>query len=378
MFNKISSSVVKHFFSKADVSFNGSNPWDVRVNNEQLFKRIILHGSLGFGEAYMEKWWDCDAIDELVCRLLEKGIDKKTFSLKNDLWKYLHSRFFNLQKRKKAFNIGEKHYDKGNELFKNMLDSRMIYSCAYWKNANNLEEAQEAKLELICKKLGLSSGMKILDIGCGWGGFLKYACEHYNIEGTGITVSKEQAELAKERCKGLPIKILLTDYRDLKKEKFDYIVSIGMFEHVGYKNYRRFMKKISSLLEDSGLFLLHTIGTDVSVRSTDAWINKYIFPNGMLPSPVQLTKSIEKIFKIEDFHNFGNDYDKTLMCWYENFENYWEKKKQLSNGEVDETFYRMWRYYLLSCAGAFRARHISVWQVVLSKRGVKGGYTSIR
>ncbi len=378
MFNKVSYLIIKHIFSKAGVSFNGVNPWDIRVNNDKVFSRALLKGSLGFGESYMEGWWDCEQIDELVYRLIKHGIDKKAIFKKSEFIKDLKSKFFNQQKKKNAFVIGEKHYDKGNELFKNMLDKRMIYSCGYWKNASNLDEAQEAKLELICKKIQLKEGMKILDVGCGWGGFLKFAVEKYNVQGLGITVSKEQYEFAKENCKGLPIELRLMDYRDLKNEKFDSVISIGMFEHVGYKNYRKFMKKISSLLKDDGLFLLHTIGTDESVSSTNAWINKYIFPNGMIPSPVQLTKSIEGIFKMEDFHNFGADYDKTLMAWHQNFEDYWQKKYGKNMDINDKTFYRMWRFYLLSCAGSFRARHIDLWQIVLSKNGVAGGYCSIR
>jgi cyclopropane-fatty-acyl-phospholipid synthase len=254
-----------------------------------------------------------------------------------------------------------------------MLDKRMIYSCAYWKNADNLDEAQENKFDLICKKILLKPQMKILDVGCGWGGFLKFAAEKYGIEGVGITVSEEQANYAKENCKGLPVDIRLSDYRDLKGAQFDRIISIGMFEHVGYKNYKKFMKVMSRLLKDNGLFLLHTIGTDESVSSTDPWINKYIFPNGMLPSPVQIAKSIEGIFKIEDWHNFGTDYDKTLMSWYENFNRYYEKLN-----EKDNEFYRMWKYYLLLCAGAFRARYIHVWQIVLSKKSYREEYISIR
>jgi len=379
MFEKISKAIISHFLSKADITVNGSNPWDIQVKNENVFKRILFHGTLGLGESYMDGWWECDAIDEFICKALENKLDKKGFGAKNDFFKYVNSKLFNLQKKSKAFNIGEKHYDKGNELFKNMLDKRMIYSCAYWKNADNLNEAQEAKLELICKKLMLKKGMKILDIGCGWGGMLKYAAEKYGTEGVGITVSKEQLEYASQECKNLPVEIRLTDYRDLKKEKFDAVVSIGMFEHVGYKNYRKFMKKVKNLLKDDGLFLLHTIGTHVSVHSTDAWINKYIFPDGMLPSPVQVTKAAEKIFKIEDFHVFGADYDKTLMAWHENFEKYWQNKfKDKSPSKEDKIFYRMWRYYLLCCAGAFRAGYITVWQIVFSKNGIKGGYSSIR
>ena len=378
MFNKVSNLIVKHVFSKAGVSFNGYNPWDIRVNNDIFFSKALSKGSLGFGESYMEGWWDCEQIDELICRLIKYGVDKKAIFKKSEFVKDLKSKFFNQQKKKNAFVVGEKHYDKGNELFKNMLDKRMIYSCGYWKNVSSLDEAQEAKLDLICKKIQLKEGMKILDVGCGWGGFLKFAAEKYNVQGLGITISKEQYDFAKESCKGLPVEFRLMDYRDLKKEKFDDVISIGMFEHVGYKNYRKFMKKISSLLKNDGLFLLHTIGTDESVSSTNAWINKYIFPNGMIPSPVQLTKSFEGIFKMEDFHNFGVDYDRTLMEWHKNFENYWQEKYGKNQDENDEIFYRMWKFYLLSCAGSFRARHIDLWQIVFNKEGVAGGYCPVR
>ena len=291
----------------------------IQVLNENFYKRVFFHGSLGLGESYMEGWWESDKIDELIFHILRANMDRTFKGLQYKLLNNLKAKLFNLQKKSKAYEIGEKHYDKGNELFKNMLDKRMIYSCAYWKNADNLDEAQENKLDLICKKIKLKNGMKILDIGCGWGGFLKFAAENYNIQGVGITVSKNQADFAKEVCKGYPIEIRLSDYRNLKKEKFDAIISIGMFEHVGYKNYRTFMKVVNNLLNDNGLFLLHTIGTDTSVKLTDPWINKYIFPNGMLPSPYYITKASEGLFKIEDWHNFGIYYDKTLITWYENF-----------------------------------------------------------
>ena len=366
--------IIEHIFLKAGIKISGLEKYDIKVHSPHFYKRVLFNGSLGLGESYMEGWWDCDAIDELIYRLLKSGLDKKIFSLKHELINNFKAKFFNLQKKSKAFEIGEKHYDRGNELFENMLDKYMNYSCGYWKNAKNLDEAQIAKMDLICKKIYLKPGDKILDIGCGFGGFLKYASEKYNIQGVGLTVSKEQAKFAKNFCKNLPIEIKIDDYRNIKaKKEFNHVVSIGMFEHVGYKNYRKFMKVVSSVLKDDGLFLLHTIGTDTSVKATDPWINKYIFPNGMLPSPKQITTAIEGIFKIEDWHNFGTDYDKTLMAWYENFEKYWQK-----NFKEENKFYRMWKYYLLTCAGAFRARNIHLWQIVLSKNGVKGGYISIR
>jgi cyclopropane-fatty-acyl-phospholipid synthase len=255
-----------------------------------------------------------------------------------------------------------------------MLDKRMNYSCAYWKGARTLNKAQENKLELICKKLYLKPGMKVLDIGCGWGAFAKYAAEKYGVEVVGITVSKEQVALAKELCTDLPVEFRLQDYRDVN-EKFDRVVSVGMIEHVGYRNYRDYFKVAERCLNDDGLFLLHTIGEVRSVKNINAFTHKYIFPNGMLPSIAQLAKAAEGLFLIEDLHNFGADYDKTLMAWYENFKNSWAEIKD----QYDERFYRMWSYFLLSSAGGFRARNTNqLWQIVLSKKGVSGGYLSFR
>ena len=285
----------------------------------------------------------------------------------------LGARIFNLQSRKRAFQIGKKHYDIGNDLFIKMLDKRMTYSCGYWRNAGTLDEAQEYKLDLICLKLGLQPGMRILDIGCGWGSLAKFAAEKYQVNVVGITVSREQVELARTLCKDLPIEIRLQDYRDVH-DRFDRIVSVGMIEHVGYKNYRTFMEVANGCLEKGGLFLLHTIGGNLSRTSVDPWINRYIFPNGMLPSFKQLGNAIEGLFVMEDWHSFGADYDKTLVAWYQNFEDSWDTLKS----NYDERFRRMWRYYLLSCAGSFRARKNQLWQIVLSKEGVAGGYQSLR
>ena len=359
--------------SLAGIAVNGNNPWDIKVHNDKFYSRVIAWGSLGLGESYMDGWWDCEQLDEFFYRILRTNIGsrvKKNWALlANVLW----SRIFNLQSKKRAFQIGKRHYDIGNDLFINMLDKRMTYSCGYWRNAGTLDEAQEHKLELICRKLGLQSGMKLLDIGCGWGSLVKYAAEKYHVEGVGITVSREQLELARTLCRGLPVEIRLQDYRDVS-DRYDRIVSVGMIEHVGYKNYRTFMEVTNRCLNEGGLFLLHTIGGIQSTTSLDSWINRYIFPNGMLPSIKQLGDSIEGLFVMEDWHSFGADYDKTLMAWYRRFEDNWDTLK----ANYDERFHRMWRYYLLSCAGSFRARKNQLWQVVLSKGGVPGGYRSFR
>lgn len=321
----------------------------------------------------MDGWWECDRLDEFFYRLIPSRPEDK---IKKD-WKLfshiLKAVVLNNGSKSMAFQIGEKHYDIGNELYRNMLDKRMVYSCAYWKDAKNLDEAQEAKLDLICRKLGLHPGMRVLDIGCGWGGFAKYAAGKYGVEVVGITVAKEQVKLGKELCKGLPVEIRLQDYRDVN-ERLDRIVSVGMFEHVGYKNYRTYMQTVHNCLKDDGLFLLHTIGNSQSQVTTDRGLDKYIFPNSLVPSMKQICASIERLFVIEDLHNFGSHYDATLMAWFKNFDLSWNKLKE----KYDVRFYRMWKYYLLSCAGAFRSRHMQVWQIIFSKKGVPGGYHSIR
>jgi len=367
-------SLVNNLFSLAGIESNGKNPWDIQVHDERFYKRTITEVELGLGESYMDGWWDVEKLDEMIYRIIRADLQNKVKHNYKVALQLAGFYLINMQARRRAFIIGERHYDLGNDLFQNMLDKRMNYSCAYWKDAISLDEAQENKLELICKKLYLKPGMKVLDIGWGWGAFGKYAAEKYNIEVVGITVSKEQVTLGKELCKGLPVEFRLQDYREVNK-KFDRIVSVGMIEHVGYKNYREYFELAKRNLKEDGLFLLHTIGEVRSTLSTDAWTHKYIFPNGMLPSIAQLGKAIEGLFVMEDWHNIGADYDKTLMAWYDNFKSSWNKIKDKYSGR----FYRMWKYFLLSSAGAFRARSKNqLWQIVLSKNGVPGGYNPIR
>lgn len=372
--------LIQQLLALAEITIDGPNPWDMQVKNPRIFEQLLLRPDLALGEGYTEGWWECERLDEFFCRLLRSNYETMMsrtgqffMAHFNAKLNYLVARFRNYQSRSRAFIVGEYHYDIGNELYQYMLDPRMNYSCGYWKQAHDLDQAQEAKLELICQKLQLKPGLKVLDIGCGWGGFAKYASEKYDVSVLGVTVSKRQQQLAQEVCAGLPVAIKLQDYRELN-EKFDRICSIGMFEHVGYKNYRTFMQVANRCLTDDGLFLLHTIGNNYSTTVANAWIVKYIFPNGALPSIAQIGKATEKLFVMEDWHNFGADYDKTLMAWYDNFNRYWTELKSY----YDERFRRMWNYYLLSCAGAFRARDIQLWQLTFSKKGVVGGYKSIR
>jgi cyclopropane-fatty-acyl-phospholipid synthase len=356
----------------AGISVDGDQPWDIRVLDPRMFRRVLASGSMGAGESYMDGWWECAQLDEMLRRVFVAKLEEKLPSLRQ-LIAGVRARVLNPQSRRRAFTVGERHYDIGDDLYERMLDRRMIYSCAYWRTASDLDAAQEAKLDLVFRKLGLQRGMRVLDIGCGWGGSAQFAAERYGVEVTGITVSRHQADAAIERCRGLPVKILLEDYRDLTG-RFDRIFSLGMFEHVGVRNYRTYFSTARRLLEPDGLFLLHTIGGNTSVKANDAWIERYIFPNSMLPSMAQITRAAEGLWVIEDWHGFGVDYDRTLMAWYENVERRW--------GEIaaryGERFHRMWRFWLLGSAAAFRARQNQLWQIVLSPSGVVGGYREVR
>jgi len=365
--------ITEEIFGLAGVHINGSNPWDIQIHNDEFYRRAITEGELGVGESYMDAWWDVEKVDEFIYKIISAQIDEKIRRKFSILIKLFTVRLFNLQSKRRAFIIGEKHYDLGNDLFQNMLDKRMNYSCAYWKDAGSLDEAQENKLELICRKIYLKPGLRVLDIGCGWGSFGKYAAEKYNVKVIGITVSKEQVELGRRLCEGLPVEFRLIDYRDIY-EKFDRIVSVGMIEHVGFKNYKAFFEVANRCLENDGIFLLHTIGRIKSIKTFDPWTHKYIFPNAMLPSVAQLSKAFENLFVMEDLHNFGIYYDKTLMAWYNNFANNLDKIKS----QDSERFFRMWKYFLLSEAATFRARRNQLWQIVLSKNGIPGGYQSLR
>jgi cyclopropane-fatty-acyl-phospholipid synthase len=365
--------LVESILDGVDVEIGGDRPWDIRVNDPAFFTRLLAEGSLGLGESYMDGWWDCDELDEAFGRVFAVGAQSRVPRTWKTLFSLLQARFLNRQNKKRAFIPAEAHYDLGNEIFEATFDTRLTGSCGYWKEATDLDSAQEAKHDLICRKLNLQPGQRVLDFGCGWGAFMKYAAEHYGVECEGVTVSKEQVAWGKEKCEGLPVTFHLTDYREVRGE-FDHAVSMGMFEHVGYRNYRVYMETVNRCLKGDGLFLLHTIGSNYSTTNIEPWLDKYIFPNGVLPSIAQLGGAMEKLFVVEDWHNFGADYDKTLCAWMDKFDDHWPKLAD----HYDERFYRMWRYYLLSCAGAFRGRWIQLWQLVLSKRGVPGGYATVR
>jgi cyclopropane-fatty-acyl-phospholipid synthase len=364
--------VLKDLLASADIRVDGSRPWDLKVNDERLWDRVLADGSLGVGEAYMDGWFDSPRLDEFLTRAVRASIDTRLPSL-HELWLAIKARIINVQTPQRSLTVGERHYDVGDDLYTRMLDPRMIYSCGYWTRATNLVEAQEHKLDLICRKLGLAPGMRVLDIGCGWGGAAEFAAERYGVEVVGVTISRNQAVLARERCKRLPVDIRFQDYRSIEG-KFDRVYSIGMFEHVGTRNHRTFFETTRRLLAQDGLMLLHTIGNRRSQKANDPWIEKYIFPNSKIPCRAEIDQASDGLWTIEDWHDFGVDYDRTLMAWSENFEAHWPALAE----KYGERFHRMWHFYLMASAASFRSRSNQLWQVVMSPEGILGGYREVR
>ena len=362
----------QQLLDQADIRINGKRPWDIHIHHPLALERILLTGSMGLGESYMEGWWDCVQLDEFFCRVLRAGLDRRV-NHTHALVQFIKSHWGNAQSARRSWMVGREHYDLDQSLFQNMLDPYWCYSCGYWAHADSLEQAQEAKLELICQKLQLKPGMRLLDIGCGWGSLMRYASRHYQVDCVGLTISKEQAMKGAQLDAGLPIRYELMDYRQFNcdgKLQFGRIASVGMFEHVGLKNHSDYFSTASRCLVPDGLFLLHTIGKNISATPIDPWIERYIFPNGELPSLQELMASVEHRFVVEDIHNFGADYDKTLMAWYQRFTHAWPRIQH----QHSDKFFRMWKYYLLCCAGTFRARSNQLWQLVLSPQGANGGY----
>ena len=372
-----SKEIMADLLAKADVVVDGNDPWDIRVKDDRLFHDILLRKNLGLGEGYMRGWWECERVDELICRVLKSGTADRIRGCWKMLMRALPAVLLNLQDLSRARIVAERHYDLGNDLFQGFLDPYMQYSCAYFKDMDGnpdtqrdeevaaaLARAQQAKMRLICEKLELGPGDTVLDIGCGWGGLARFMAEEYGCTVTGVNISRQQIAFAREFCAGLDVQIRELDYR-LLDGCYDKIVSVGMFEHVGPKNYSTFMHSAARCLKPDGLFLLHTIGSNCTDLNIDPWISTYIFPNGCLPSVAQVGRASEKWFVMEDLHNFGPDYDRTLMSWLRTFRRAWPDLSE----QYGDRFRRMWEYYLQSCAGAFRARDIQLWQFVFSPIG---------
>jgi cyclopropane-fatty-acyl-phospholipid synthase len=363
----------ERLLTEADVRIGGDRPWDIHIHDERLFAHVLLDRSVGLGDAYVAGWWDCDDLDELIFRLLTLRGERRFGLGISDAVIEWTGWLRNRQSRARASIIAERHYDLPSEFYMAFLDPYNQYTCGYFQDTDDLAQAQEAKLDLICRKLQLAAGERVLDIGCGWGGFAKFAAERYGVHVTGITISDEQIAYARQFTRGLPVAIEKRDYRSMRGS-FDKVLVCGMIEHVGHKNYAALMDAVSRCLSRDGLFLLHTIGNPFSVRSIDPWLDKHIFPNANLPSLKQLAEASEGRFTLEDCHNFRAYYALTLRAWYRNFHANWPRFAD----RYDEQLYRIWRYYFLYCAGIFRAGNAQLWQIVYAKNRARGHYRSIR
>lgn len=360
--------LITELLLRADVRVGGDRPWDINVTDQRFFERVIRDGQLGMGEAYMDGWWDCKSVDEMSARFIRANLHDESIRDPRFIMQYLKNRLKGIGRKSLAFEVGEAHYDLGNDLFESFLDKTMSYSCGYWRDAKSLEEAQIAKLDLVCRKLDLRRGMKVLEIGCGWGGWARHAAEYYGVEVHGITVSKEQLDWARQHTDSLPLKFELMDYRDVKGS-YDRVVSVAMFEAVGQSYFRIFMQKVAEVLKSDGQFLLHTIVSNQPIEAAQSrWLNTYIFPNGELPSLAQIMTAMEGLFVLEAAHHLDGDYALTLAEWDRRFVANWPK---LST-KFDQRFYRMWRFYLQISQGIFKSRLCHLWQFVFTKDGIPG------
>jgi cyclopropane-fatty-acyl-phospholipid synthase len=374
---KLAQKLVTDLMARGGIAVNGPNPWDIQVNDGRFFGRVLRGGTLGFGESYVDGDWDVGQIDALFRRLVRSQAAHSAVVVLNRLWLDLKSRFFNLQSRRGSLAIAETHYNLDHRLYEHFLGPWNQYTCCFFYRAKTLEEAEVEKLELVCNKLDLRTGDSVLDLGCGWGGFAKFAAERRGCRVTGISISREQIAYARHYTAGLPVDIVEADYRDLNRlfedHRFDKVVVIGMLEHVGYKNYRRLCGIIHRLLRDGGLFLLHTIGNSDTTTIADPWIEKYIFRHSMAPSIGQLAAATEGLFTIHDWENYGQYYAPTLAAWQRNFEANWGKIAAIeTERRFDERFRRMFNYYFLSCKAGFETEHVLLWQLVMGKKGLAG------
>ena len=374
--------LVADLLAKADIKIGGPRPWDIAVHDERFYKRAIAGASIGLGKSFMDGWWDCPALDQAIGRMLRADLQdhvKLKPWMATDIVRenlpnlpYVWPGLRPLLSRFRSYKaVAETHYEAGNDFYAAVLDKHMIYSCAYWANAATLQEAQDLKLAMSCRKLDLKAGQRLLDIGCGWGGFAKYAAENFGVSVVGYTISQEQQARAIDVCRGLPVEIRLDDYRNITG-RYDRCSSFGMFEHVGRDNYPTYMRVVHNSLTDDGVFLLETIGDNLSGSRCNTWFQKYIFsaPTSMFPSIKEIAAAAEGLFTVEDWHNFGADYAPTLRAWTDNL----AANRDWIVRRYGERFYRMFVFYLLSCAGAFEARIYQMWQVVFTKRGMAEGF----
>jgi cyclopropane-fatty-acyl-phospholipid synthase len=347
--------------SRAGITVNGCHAWDIQVHDEQFFDCLYRSASEGLGDSYVQGFWDSDDLTETLGRFIAIG---GRSALKGPI---AHNMQTTESEQKKSLEVVDSHYESKNGLYSNMLDPYMQYSCALWDDdTHNLQEAQIKKMRLIGQKLELQPGDHVLDIGCGWGGLPKFLSETFGCRVTGINLAEHHIDYANQRMAHNKVKVIKQDYRDLT-EKYDKIYCIGVSEHFGLNNYKQFMQIVHDQLNPGGIFLLHTIGENVTRPKADTWITKNIFPNGYIPSLSLISQCAEGLFITEDVHNFNTSYEKTLLAWDANFQRNWNLIRKLHPELDTRDFYRMWRYYLNFCAGGFRKRCTQLYQIVFTR-----------
>lgn len=348
----------------------------LQVVDKSAWYDIITKQNLGIAESYMHGKVEIDLVPFFTTLLngTAIGTRRKETSFVHvidalNAPMQLSARLFNQQTRERSTRVTKQHYDAGNDLYEVMLGPSMSYTCAYWRNANNLDEAQTAKFDLVRRKLELRPGMKVVDLGMGWGTAAAYMHQHGNVDVTGVSLSEEQVKWAQAHLVKPGLRFIFSDYRDHCDDPeyagaYDRVYSIGMLEHVGFHNHWSFFKCIKKLLKPDGLAVVHTIGEPDPVPVMDPFLDTYIFPGAVIPALSGLTSAFENDFILEDFQNFGHDYSKTLAAWHINAQKFFEKNP----GAYSQEFQRMWNYYLKICEVLFDLRINQLWHFVLSPR----------
>jgi cyclopropane-fatty-acyl-phospholipid synthase len=370
LFIKSEKETVETFLNECEIQIDGANQGDIIVKDDRFYSMCINYGELGFGESYMYGYWDSKNLYETLYNGI-KNCHKVSYMNLNSIAfnRYFNNMFYNNQTIDKASADVQAHYNKGNDLYERMLDkTNMQYTCGFFQDTNDLETAQIQKLNIIAQKLNLKPGEKLLDIGCGWGNLINFMTTNYGVKGIGITISSEQLKFCKEKYKdNKNAEFLLIDYRNIPDDmKFDKIVSVGMFEHVGKKNFEEYFDIVYKHLNDDGLALIHTMGQQskmINATAHSEWIDKYIFPGGEIPDWEDLSKIISKRFFIHDWHNFGKYYARTFEAWYNNINKRWN---EIPN--YNEEFRRMWNFYLVSFIVNFDLCRLLLFQILISKK----------
>lgn len=346
---------LESLLARAGVAVGGARPWDIRVRHPGFFARVRAGGSLAAGEAYADGWWESDRLDEFFHRVFKAGLPER---LAPAPWSGARRLLARLLGR--APRGPEAH--PGGEVFRAMLGPTMSFSSGYWRDARGLDEAAEAAMELACRKLELRPGMSVLDLGCGWGAFARHAARTRGVSVVGVDIACERVNAGRELCKGLPVALRVQDHAEVRG-RFDRVVSLGLAEEVGPAGCGGLMAAAARCLKPDGVALIQAAARNAPASRRDPWLERCGFAGGAAPSLSRLVQAMEGRFVVEDVHNLGPHYDRTLMAWHENLERRWHRCRG------DERLYRTLKFSLLASAGAFRARRSQLFQILMSRPG---------